>query len=145
MAVDSSIPAKFSRPRLFDVTPRNRLFSRVDASLSHPVIWVDGPAGAGKTSLVAGYVEARGVPASWYQVDGGDSDVATFFHYLAELPTLVGSGDLPTFLPEYLSDVAGFARRFFRAVFARLGGSALLVFDNVQEATGSAEFVAVLR
>ena len=69
------IPAKLSRPRLFDIAPRERLFSLVETSRSHPAIWIDGPAGAGKTSLLAGYIEARGLAARWYQVDAGDADL----------------------------------------------------------------------
>jgi len=145
VSLEANTPAKLSRPRLFDMTPRHRLFARLDTGRAHPAIWVDGPAGAGKTSLLAGYVEARAVPACWYQVDGGDADVATFFYYLRALPGLAASADLPAFSPEYLGDVPGFARRYFRALFAQLGASALLVLDNVQEATGSPAFLAVLR
>lgn len=146
MASISTIPAKLSRPRFFDTVPRRRLFALLDASRSHPTVWIDGPAGAGKTSLLAGYLEAREVRAGWYQVDGGDSDLATFFYYLRELPNLpAGKEALPLFSAEYQNDAPGFARRFFRALFAKLGQPALLVLDHIQDATANPAFSAVLR
>ena len=54
----------------------------LDAGSRRPVTWVEGPAGAGKTSLVSSYLDARGLPCLWYRLDAGDADVATFFYYL---------------------------------------------------------------
>lgn len=141
-----TIPAKLSRPRLFDITPRERLFSLIDAGRPHPALWVDGPAGAGKTSLLASYIEARARRAWWYQVDAGDRDLAAFFYALRELPGLPdGNAALPLFSREYQADAAGFARRFFRGLYAALGQPAMLVFDNVHEAAAHPDFFTVLR
>ena len=73
--------AKLSRPRLYDALPRNRLFRLLDEARPS-VIWVAAPPGAGKTTLVASYLESRKLPGIWYQVDSGDADPATFFYYL---------------------------------------------------------------
>src|SRR5512139_3187543 len=64
--------AKISTPRLFGVVARERLFVRLDENRGRPLIWIEGPPGAGKTALVASYLEARGITALWYQVDQGD-------------------------------------------------------------------------
>jgi hypothetical protein len=39
--------AKFSRPRLYDVLRRERLFARLDTARAHPINWIAGPPGAG--------------------------------------------------------------------------------------------------
>ena len=74
--------AKVSRPILTGIFQRKRLFNVLDRSRNHPVIWVSGPPGSGKTMLITNYIEARGLPCLWYQVDEGDQDPATFFYYL---------------------------------------------------------------
>lgn len=126
--------AKLTRPKLHAVIERPRLFRRLDELLAHPVVWVAGPPGAGKTSLLSGHVEARQRPTLWYQIDSGDGDVATFFHYLrlaaSDLGAATGADALPPLTPEYLPDLTGFTRRFFRALFARFPRPGTLVLDD---------------
>jgi ATP/maltotriose-dependent transcriptional regulator MalT len=66
--------AKLSRPRLFEALPRERLFVLLDAQQQRPVTLVAALPGAGKTTLVASYLESRKLAGIWYQVDAGDSD-----------------------------------------------------------------------
>jgi ATP/maltotriose-dependent transcriptional regulator MalT/DNA-binding SARP family transcriptional activator len=134
--------AKLSRPRLYRVSPRERLFRLLDERREHPVVWVTGGPGAGKSALLASYVEARKVPALWYHVDAGDGDPATFFYYLglaaAGLPGKKQSA-LPLFTDEYRRDLEGFARRWFREFFARMPAGSVLVLDNIHEAGANSE------
>jgi LuxR family maltose regulon positive regulatory protein len=129
--------AKLTRPRLHKAVARERLFAILDeAHEQKPAICVVGPPGAGKTTLVASWLDARGIKGIWYQVDPGDADLATFFYYLGEAakPYLSkGKRPLPALTPEYLQDVEGFSRRFFRELFSRLPEQATLVLDNYQD------------
>jgi len=112
--------AKLARPRLHGPLRRDRLFALLD-STDRPVTWVAGPPGCGKTTLVASYLDVRAPPAFWYQVDGGDCDPATWFSYLADLAEHGARRKrvpLPYLTPEYLLDIPGFTRRFFREFFA---------------------------
>lgn len=138
-----ALPAKTSQPRLFGVVPRERLFLFLDDNRGRPLTWVHGPPGAGKTALVASYLESRGFPALWYQVDAGDGDPASVFHYwvaaAASLLT-VDAVALPRFAPEHHADLPAFARLFFRAYFAELPPGTVCVLDNYQEVPADASF-----
>ncbi|MCP5151024.1 MAG: hypothetical protein H6983_06790 [Ectothiorhodospiraceae bacterium] len=130
--------AKTARPISAGIVARERLLARLDRERAAPVVWVHGPPGCGKTSLVASYLESRGQTSLWYQLDAADGDVATFFwvlhHAAARSPGLVADGlHLPLYTAEYHDDPASFARRFFRVLFASIGAARVLVLDNYQE------------
>lgn len=132
----SNIP-KLLPPRLNNVYQRERLFNLLDEQEHQRVIWVSSPAGSGKTTLVASYLEEKDAPSIWYQVDEGDSDVASFFHYLGLCEQKLNEGKfkaLPNLTAEYQHSLAVFARNFFREFYGRIGDSSAIVFDNYQDA-----------
>jgi hypothetical protein len=78
--------AKLTRPRLYRVSPRERLFRLLDERREHPALWITGAPGAGKSALLASYLDARRLEALWYNVDAADRDPATFFYFLGLPP-----------------------------------------------------------
>src|SRR4030042_1692429 len=115
--------AKFIHPTLIGVLLRERLFTLLDRKRQRPVIWVSGPPGSGKTTLITSYLEARQIPCLWYQVDSGDADPATFFYYLSQAAKQAAPREkktLPLLTREYLQGISTFATRHFENLFGRL-------------------------
>ncbi|HUU72938.1 MAG TPA: AAA family ATPase, partial [Burkholderiales bacterium] len=138
--------AKLSRPRLYEAMPRERLFRLLDKKRAHPVILVSGQPGAGKTTLVASYIETRGIDSLWFQMDDGDRDVTTFFFYLNRACNSLSGARAPALnvSPEQMHDLRGFARQYFRRFFEGLTKGTLLVLDNLQEIDDAPDLQTVI-
>jgi LuxR family maltose regulon positive regulatory protein len=68
---------------------RARLLSFLDELVESPITAVCAPAGAGKTSLLAGWVAERDAPTAWLSLDDADRDPVPFWiDVIAALETL---------------------------------------------------------
>jgi DNA-binding SARP family transcriptional activator len=127
---------KLSPPHCIRILARTRLFTEIDTSLKHPLTWISGPSGAGKTMLVLSYLESKAILPLWFQVDEGDNDLASFFYHLSLLTQSFDpeQAPLPLLTPEYVHGILIFARNFIREFYARLPEKSVLVLDNFQDA-----------
>jgi LuxR family maltose regulon positive regulatory protein len=134
---------KLTRPILTGVFARKRLFDLLDRMRERPVIWISGPAGCGKTTLVGSYLEACKLPCLWYQLDEGDADLATFFYYLGQGAKRAAPRQrkpLPLLTPEYRLGIPIFTRRYFEKLYSSLKPPSVLVLDNYQDVPEGSPF-----
>jgi DNA-binding SARP family transcriptional activator len=139
--------AKVNRPVLGGYFPRKRLYRLLEERRKRPVVWVSGPPGSGKTTLVSSYLEVRGLPCLWYRVDEGDADVATFFYYMGQAVQAAcprSRRSLPLLTQEYVPGLSVFARRYFEDLYARLQPGFVIVFDNCHTVPPASPFHEVL-
>lgn len=173
-ALQSGFLAKVSSPEVHNVVFRERLFQLLDQARKKRIIWVTGLPGSGKTTLVASYAAYRHIVHGWYQLDSGDTDLATFFYYLRYLPgsmvpavsgihsgrikqrippLLPGgkrtrararSSMLPLLTPEYFADIETFTHRYFEELYSMLPRNFMLVFDNYHAIDENALFHTIM-
>jgi LuxR family transcriptional regulator, maltose regulon positive regulatory protein len=133
-----ALPAKLTLPRLYAPVARARLYEKLDAARAHPVIWITAPPGAGKTTLVAAYLQSRECPLLWYQMDAGDADPAAFCYFLSLARNSTSArAALPTLSAGHLRNLPGFARAYFRSWYAGVETPFALVLDNYHEVSGA--------
>lgn len=134
---------KTTRPTLASALAREQLFAVLDERQHASVLWVWGPPGSGKTTLVASYLESRELDSFWYQLDSGDSDVASFFYFMGLAVTRSrGKSDdsLPLYTSEYRRAQSAFSRHYFQSLYAPLELPFALVLDNYQEVSPQSAF-----
>jgi LuxR family maltose regulon positive regulatory protein len=140
--------AKISPPRLPAVYSRSRLLEQLNIALQYPLVWISAPGGYGKTTLIADYLHAQGLPCLWYQIDAGDADIASFFHYMGLAAKHLAPKvrrPMPVYTSEYFGGLPTFARRFFEELASRLPESTVLVFDNYQELPADAALHEIIH
>jgi len=128
--------------------PRERVFDLLDDLRRKPVVWINGPAGSGKTSLVSSYLHSRKMPHIWYRLDEGDADISAFFYYLglgARQAAPRFHKPMPLFAPEYLLGIQVFARRYFEEFYRRLKTPFVVVLDNYHEVPAGSQFHEIMN
>jgi LuxR family transcriptional regulator, maltose regulon positive regulatory protein len=125
---------KLSVPRLAGpIMPRPRLFAALDAATRRRITTVLGPAGSGKTALLASWLaETRpDEPVTWVNLDPFDNDPGVFLGCLGTaLHRAARGGDNGPVVPRARADDP--VRELLDALFD-LGRPHLLVLDNVHE------------
>lgn len=138
---------KITIPQSQQLIQRPHLYERLKQSGAVSSVWICGPAGSGKTSLMSSFLSADSRPGIWYQVDAADKDLATFFYYLgkAVMPVIDNPDTpLPLLTPEYLMGIEAFAIRYFEKLFQRLTPPVWIVFDNFQELSADSPVLSIL-
>ncbi len=140
------LSAKVTPPHIAACIQRLALFARLDSLTGRPVTWVTAPAGAGKTILVASYLQRQGLRPIWYQMDGHDAAPATFFHYLALAAGAASDKgvDLPSLTVEYTGSFDVFARNYFVSLAEQIDRPVLVLddFQNLPESAPTMEILA---
>jgi ATP/maltotriose-dependent transcriptional regulator MalT len=94
MAIDSrsitSLHTKLHRPTVVPyLICRESLHDKLDAARHLPLTLVSAPAGYGKSTLIAHWLETSQFPSAWLSLDKDDSDIRNFISYtLAAVRTL---------------------------------------------------------
>ncbi len=132
-----SIPIKLTRPKLQNVYPRKRLFDILAEYTKTSAIWVCGPAGSGKTTLVNSFLHGTGIPCIWYDVDETDTDIASFFYYMGRASEQISpekTSSLPLLTQEFFPGISIFTKRYFEIFFGMYSLPFAVVLDNYQAA-----------
>jgi ATP/maltotriose-dependent transcriptional regulator MalT/two-component SAPR family response regulator len=139
----SSAVVKITRPKVSGIVLRERLFKSLDSGRKNPIIWLSAPAGSGKTTLIASWLDAKKLPCIWYQMDEGDADLSSFFYYIGTAERKANPRKrkpMPLLTPEYLAGIPTFTRRYFEELYGRLKLPFVIVFDNYHDVPLMPEF-----
>ena len=131
------MPAKHTAPSVDGVLLRERLFEQLDNSLQGQLTWITAPAGAGKTTLVASYLQQRQIDYLWYGVSEDDNDPAAIFQNIRQLLAQRGidSESIPPYHPELQADLMAYTRRFFEGLLPLLPAKIVWVLEDYHQAT----------
>jgi LuxR family maltose regulon positive regulatory protein len=113
---------------------RPRLLDLLDEAIDTPLVLVVAPAGAGKTSLVADWIERSALPAAWLALDEADRDgVQLWSGLIAALETLApGCGESAQALLRRPGALPAAVDRVLDDLDETSAGRSVLVIDDVQ-------------
>ena len=145
-------PAKISPPKLAAALPRQRLFGLLDELRNVPILWIGGCPGAGKTTLIANYLEERNLPGLWYRVDREDHDGQALVDYLTSVGAVVtpppkeqaGAEEVQRSGLSAAAHTGLLRRRLVFELFKRLPQPGMLVLDDCHEVAPDASLHALI-
>lgn len=139
--------SKISPLVIDNVLRRERLFTLLDRQSPTRSLWISGPGGSGKTTLVATYLAQRKIPHLRYEIDAMDGDPATFFSYFGQAATSLmepHAGQMPLLTPEHLPRLETFVLGYFKTLYQRIPPGSWLIFDNFQDAPEESPLLQII-
>ena len=133
--IHTEASTKTMRPLASKIINRKRLFRRLEGDKVYPLIWISGPAGCGKSTLVSSFIEYRDKSHLWYKIDSNDIDISSFFFNMAQACKKNGQkkNSLPVFTSDYRLGIPEFSHNYFAALFNNFSEKTSIVLDNYQE------------
>lgn len=133
--IESLLTTKFRPPHLpDDLVVREALTERLLDNLEKPLLLVSSASGSGKSLFVSSCLERIPFPVAWVSLDGGDSDLRTFFSYfvtaLRRLQPSFGERTLPVLAAFHLPPADELARTLINDLNS-LTTPLLLVLDDL--------------
>jgi LuxR family transcriptional regulator, maltose regulon positive regulatory protein len=135
---------KTTPPNLRKVIGRERLFDLLNAPPKSPLVWVSGPAGFGKTTLVKTYLDTHGRPFLWYKIDSRDADWSAFLHFFGGM-IRSHFRNIEGVVPSILDTEPPFnLRTFSETIISSITGPLTFVFDDYQDLPFESPLSAVI-
>ncbi len=143
-------PAKFLPPRPARIFERERLMNKLVSWEDKKLIVIQAQAGQGKSTLAAGYVQALGSPAAWYNLDQQDENPNLFLSLLGQIIRKTWPRQVPE-LPLMPRDRYGRdeihqgTRRWIEEVLCAVPRHSLIIFDEYYSPSSSSPLQRLIR
>ena len=130
-------------PKLSGIRARPRLFRLLDGFRDRPMLWIGGGPGAGKTTLIASYIEERRLSGTWYRIDGAGSSSRDFGAADTSHPARVWQ-EPPQIRAEGPASGAGVGRQALRKLWCHPAQPGMILFEDCHELPCDAPFHTLL-
>ena len=131
----------YAPPQRAEAVPRPRLFERLDEGARRRLTLLSAPAGFGKTTLVSGWLAARGRLPAWVSLGPAEADPSSFLTYVVAALRSVAPGVGEGVLAGLQAPQRPPARRLVTGLLndlAALSSDVVLVLDDYHEAQDEA-------